>query len=103
MINLRTAGLCLLVGLGVTTSQIDPAAAAEATRERFGQLDDGTVVESVTLTNGRGMSARVITLGAALQSLIVPDRAGTLDDVTLGYDTAAEYLANLKQALEKKK
>ena len=93
MINFRASVLCLVTGFGVTISQIDPAAAAEARRERFGQLDDGTVVESVTLTNSRGMSARVITLGATLQSLVVPDRDGNGDDVTLGYDTAAEYLA----------
>jgi aldose 1-epimerase len=93
MINLRAALLCLLTGFGVTISQTDPAAAAEARRERFGQLDDGTIVESVTLTNSRGLSARVITLGATLQSLVVPDRHGNRDDVTLGYDTAAEYLA----------
>ena len=35
----------------------------------------------------------MITLGATLQSLVVPDRHGNRDDVTLGYDTAAEYLA----------
>ena len=93
MINLRTAVLYLVTGFVVTISQIDSAAAAEARRERFGQLDDGTVVESVILTNSQGMSARIITLGAALQSLVVPDREGNGDEVTLGYDTPAEYLA----------
>jgi len=93
MINLRTAVLYLVTGFVVTISQIDSAAAAEARRERFGQLDDGTVVESVILTNSQGMSARIITLGAALQSLVVPDREGNRDEVTLGYDTPAEYLA----------
>lgn len=93
MIDLRSALICLTTGLGVTLSQIDPAAAAEARREPFGQLDDGTAIESVVLTNSHGMSARLITLGAALQSLVVPDREGNGDDVTLGYDTAAEYLA----------
>jgi hypothetical protein len=47
MINLRAAVLYLVTGFVVTISQIDSAAAAEARRERFGQLDDGTVVESV--------------------------------------------------------
>ena len=93
MINLRAAMLCLVTGFGVTSSQIDPAAAAEARREPFGQLEDGTAVESVVLTNSGGMSARVITLGATLQSLIVPGRDGQGDEVTLGFDTAAEYLA----------
>ena len=93
MISLRISVLCLLLGIGVTTGQTEPAEAAEARRERFGALDDGTVIESVTLTNAHGVSARVITLGAALQSLFVPDRDGEADDVVLGYDTPAEYLA----------
>jgi aldose 1-epimerase len=49
---------------------------------------DGTKVEAVTLTNGAGMSAKIMTLGATLQSLIVPDKAGRKEDVVLGYDTA---------------
>jgi aldose 1-epimerase len=66
--------------------------AATATRGAFGALSDGTKVEAVTLTNGAGMSAKIMTLGATLQSLIVPDKAGRKDDVVLGYDTAQEYL-----------
>ena len=93
MINLRFAMMCLLAGLGVNSSLTEAAEAAEARRERFGVLEDGTAIEAVTLTNSRGLSARVITLGATLQSLVVPGRDGTGDDVVLGYDTAAEYLA----------
>lgn len=93
MKSLRFAALCLMVGIGVTTGQTDQAQAAEATRGRFGALADGTIIESVTLTNGHGVSARIITLGAALQALNVPDRAGQADDIVLGYDTPAEYLA----------
>src|ERR1700744_2741737 len=69
------------------------AHAATATRGGFGQLADGTKVEAVTLTNAAGMSAKIMTLGATLQSLIVPDKAGHKDDVVLGYDTAQEYLS----------
>ncbi|HEY4078488.1 MAG TPA: aldose epimerase family protein [Rhizomicrobium sp.] len=69
------------------------AQAATATRAGFGQLSDGAKVEAVTLTNNAGMSAKIMTLGATLQSLIVPDKAGHKDDVVLGYDTAQEYLA----------
>ena len=93
MNTFRISLLCLLAGIGVTTGQTDPAEAAEARRERFGALDDGTAIESVLLTNSQGVSARVITLGAALQSLNVPDREGHADDIVLGYDTPAEYLA----------
>jgi aldose 1-epimerase len=70
------------------------AFAANATRAPFGALADGSKVEAVTLTNGAGMTAKIMTLGATLQSLIVPDKAGHKDDVVLGYDTAQEYLSH---------
>lgn len=69
------------------------AQAAEAKREAFGALADGSRVEAVLLSNGNGVKVRVITLGATLQSLIVPDREGRGDEITLGYDSAAEYLS----------
>ncbi len=81
--------------LGIASAAVltmGSAQAATATRSAFGALSDGTKVEAVTLTNGAGMSAKIMTLGAALQSLIVPDKAGRKDDVVLGYDTAQEYL-----------
>lgn len=67
------------------------ATAATATRQMFGVLADGTEVERITLANGQGVSASVITLGATLQSLVVPDRAGTPGDVVLGHDTVDDY------------
>ena len=70
-----------------------PAAAAEARRVDFGSLDDGTRIEAVELTNGNGMSVRIMTLGATIQSLSVPDRDGNSGDIVLGYATPAEYLA----------
>mgnify|MGYP002102080373 CR=1 FL=1 len=36
----------------------------------------------------------LIEIGACIQGLWVADRFGTLRDVVLGYDTAAEYEAN---------
>ena len=41
----------------------------------FGTLQDGTRVEAAELSNSAGMSVRIIALGAAIQSLSVPDRA----------------------------
>lgn len=65
---------------------------AEARREPFGALPDGTAVKAVVLSAGNGVSARIMTLGATLQSLCGPDRSGRIADVTLGYDDAASYL-----------
>lgn len=36
----------------------------------------------------------IITYGAAIQSLNVPDRNGDLVDVVLGYDTLEEYICH---------
>src|SRR5882757_11470074 len=83
--------------LGIASAAVlamGSAQAATATRGGFGQLSDGTKVEAVTLRNGAGMSAKIMTLGATLQSLMVPDKAGHKDDVVLGYDTAQEYLSH---------
>ena len=46
-----------------------------------------------TLTNAHGLEVRVITYGAIIVSLRVPDRAGRLDDVVLGFDDLDGYLS----------
>jgi len=61
------------------------------TKGIFGKLDDGRQVDIFTLTNANGVKARVMTLGATLVSLEVPDKDGNFADVTLGFDTPAEY------------
>jgi len=70
-----------------------PAVAAEANRVVAGQLADGTPVEAVVLSNAGGVSARVLSYGATLQSLTAPDREGVPEDITLGYDDVADYQA----------
>jgi aldose 1-epimerase len=88
MKNLPSCALLPILGL-----LAQAAVAAEARRIDFGELDDGTRIEAVELSNDLGMSARIMTLGATVQSLSVPDRTGTSGDIVLGYATAAEYLA----------
>jgi aldose 1-epimerase len=68
------------------------AHAADAKREPFGALADGRQIESVVLSNKAGIRVRIMTLGAAIQSLSVPDRAGQAGDIVLGFDSPQEYL-----------
>ncbi len=68
------------------------ADAAEAKRTPAGTLKDGTAIEAVTLSNAHGVSARILSYGATLQSLIGPDRNGKIADVMLGYDDLASYV-----------
>lgn len=67
------------------------AAAGEAKRASFGTLPDGRGVEEVTLTSGP-VTARVITWGALLRTLDVPDRSGKPADIVLGYADLKGYL-----------
>jgi aldose 1-epimerase len=62
------------------------------TRDVFGTLPDGRAVERVVLRGDDGFEAHVITFGAALQALIVPDASGNCDDVVLGYDDLDGFL-----------
>ncbi|MBC2665981.1 galactose mutarotase [Novosphingobium flavum] len=69
------------------------AVAADAQRADFGTLPDGRKVEVITLSNSHGHSARVLSYGAILQALKVPDRKGKSEDVIEGYNDLAGYLA----------
>ncbi|MDE7043783.1 MAG: galactose-1-epimerase, partial [Acetatifactor sp.] len=60
----------------------------------FGTYWDKTAVKLFTLTNKSGMSISVSNLGAALVSLLVPDKNGVMADVVLGFDKAEDYLHN---------
>ncbi|BCY12102.1 aldose epimerase family protein [Actinoplanes sp. L3-i22] len=58
----------------------------------FGALADGTVIEKWTLTNASGASVSILTWGATIQSVLVPDRDGALGNVTLGFSDLAGYI-----------
>lgn len=63
-----------------------------ASRDLFGTTPDGTRVDIITLVNSRGAQLQVLTRGAVIHALRVPDRDGVLDDVVLGYDTILDYV-----------
>lgn len=56
----------------------------------FGISSEGEKVFSVALDNGV-ISCEILTYGATLRTLLVPDRAGVRQDIILGYDTLREY------------
>ncbi len=61
-------------------------------KQPFGKTADGTQVDIYTLTNANGLKAKVMTYGAILTELDVPDRQGKLADVVLGFDNLDSYL-----------
>jgi aldose 1-epimerase len=70
---------------------VSDAGAAQARRATFGALADGTRIDAVDLTSEAGIRARIITLGARIQSLYTPDRTGKLTDIVLGFDSPQQY------------
>lgn len=63
------------------------------TMKSFGQLPDGRQTHLYTLENARGFRADISDFGGTVVNLFVPDKAGKLADVSLGFDNAAKYLA----------
>ena len=62
--------------------------------DSFGKTPDGQQVRLYTLTNAKGLEARIMTYGAIVVSLRVPDKKGQMDDVVLGYDNLDSYVKN---------
>lgn len=57
----------------------------------FGVTAEGVEVVRYRLRNANGLMVALITYGATLTELHVPDRRGRLDDVVLGFDRLAGY------------
>ena len=58
----------------------------------FGKLNDGKEVTVYTLTNEKGMTAKIINYGATVVELTAPDKDGKFADVVLGYDNLQGYV-----------
>lgn len=57
----------------------------------FGKTKDGEAVDLYTLQNGK-ITVKVATYGATVVAIEVPDKAGKVADVTLGFDALDGYL-----------
>ncbi|NED96184.1 galactose mutarotase [Phytoactinopolyspora alkaliphila] len=62
------------------------------TKALFGTMPDGREIDAYTLVNPSGMRVVILTYGGILQSIEVPDRAGRLANVTLGFADLTGYL-----------
>ncbi len=86
--------MCLFsVGLCSVEAKDEKKEKSSVKKDAFGKTEDGLAVERYTLTNAVGSTAKIITYGALLTELDVPDRDGKLGDVVLGFDNLKEYLA----------
>jgi aldose 1-epimerase len=81
----RTFALALLP----VTASLRPARADTTRLQPFGQMPDGTAVESVTLGSDHGLQAEILTLGGTLRSLTLPVNGKRLQLVLSLPDLAA--------------
>lgn len=82
------ATLFVFAGRGVVCS----ANAATVEKTAFGKTQDDKPVDLYILKNDRGVVAKIMTYGALMTELHVPDREGKLGDVVLGFDRLDPYL-----------
>ncbi|HET9088184.1 MAG TPA: aldose epimerase family protein [Acidobacteriaceae bacterium] len=83
------AALIIFAGLRGSTMH------AAVQKKNFGTMPDGEKIDIYTLKDGP-YKARVITYGARLVSLEVPDRDGKVADIVLGYSSLGPYLHDKK-------
>jgi len=59
----------------------------------FGQLADGSKVHEFRLINENGVEVSILEFGAAVREIILPDRDGKLENVSLGFSSLDDYLS----------
>ncbi len=62
-------------------------------KKLFGTMPDGTKIYQYTLTNANGMVLQMISYGARIQRIMVPDAKGNIGDVVLGYENLEGYMS----------
>jgi aldose 1-epimerase len=63
-------------------------------KQLFGLTPEGKEVSKYTLKNHKGMEVDIITYGAIITAIRVPDKQNEPGDVVLGFDTLEEYLGD---------
>ena len=66
----------------------------EIKRELWGKTACGKDINIYTLTNARGAVVKLSDIGAAIVSVVVPDKDGNMADVVLGYPDPMSYFAD---------
>jgi aldose 1-epimerase len=77
--------LALLLGVATVHAQT-------ITKEGFGKTAEGENVDLYTLTNSKGMQAKIMSYGGIVTTLTAPDRNNKYADVVLGFNNLDSYL-----------
>ncbi len=66
----------------------------EIKKEPWGKTPSGQEISKFTLINSKGAYVVLSDIGAAIVSVVVPDKDGKLGDVALSYDDPASYIGD---------
>jgi aldose 1-epimerase len=61
-------------------------------RSNFRSVIDGDSTDLYVLKNASGMEVCITNYGGRIVSIMVPDKAGKMQDVVLGFDSVADYV-----------
>lgn len=81
--------------VGLLTAALAPSTHAQTLKRveqaDFGKTEDGLEVKRISLRNNNGASVEIITYGAIIKELNVPDRTGQFTNVVHGTDSLEAY------------
>src|SRR5215471_11105245 len=88
MIALLGVAACFTQACSNETKQAETRSEVKSNvkQKPYGKMPDGAAVDIYTLTNDKGMQARILTYGGALVSLTAPDKDGKYGDVLMAMD-----------------
>ena len=75
-----------------TMTNNERVAGLRVTKEIFGKMPDGAPVAKYVLANIHEVRVGILTYGGIIQSVVVPDKNGKLQDVALGFDNLDQYI-----------
>src|SRR5204863_8533037 len=91
LLLLATTGSCAVVPESKAPPTTAKVHVQSIQQTAWGQVD-GKPVTLFTLTNKNGLILKVATYGGIITELHVPDRAGKLADIVLGFDDVTSYV-----------
>jgi aldose 1-epimerase len=92
-IQLLILGLSAVLWRGTEQTMIAAENNSLTIEEReFGKTREGQPVHLFTLRNSKGMTIKIMTLGAIITELHAPDKNGNSTNVVLGFDNLESYL-----------
>lgn len=96
-LNRMISLLALIAVVGCTNKQqetpLEETTLSGLKRTDFQSVVNGDSTDLYLLKNANGMEVTVTNYGGRIVSVMVPDKEGNMQDVVLGYDSIADYMA----------